>query len=136
MNFGLNGKLKTLLDRLSATRAGYMDAAISSRASSSTISTAKTDIVQADSDIDTVDAAYAGVRNSRYGTWYQSTGSSANHSIAALTDYTKVIINNDVSLYSSTGFSGYVICTSNTNVHVNNSQSSGFVGGFSLIELY
>jgi hypothetical protein len=36
---GVPGKLKTLLDRLTATRAGYLDTTISSRASSSDMST-------------------------------------------------------------------------------------------------
>lgn len=41
---GVPGKLKTLLDRLTATRAGYLDASISSRASSSALTTVDSEV--------------------------------------------------------------------------------------------
>ncbi|MFK5986926.1 MAG: hypothetical protein QM479_16075 [Pseudomonadota bacterium] len=147
MAFGLNGKLKTLLDRLTTARAGNIDAAISSRAAETDAIDIKNNASSLLTKINNLSGSYGAVRNTRYG--YNSTAVSTstnynNFSVAGLTDINKCLLDvNAYAYYSSSPYSrigGYGYATSLTNVRIY--LSAGSLGklshkvGFTLVELF
>ena len=140
MNFGISGKLQTLLSRLTATRAGYLDAAISTRATAADV----TGI----SPIESIQTGYLSGNVVSNGT-----GEDAHYcdvTISAV-DITKcVILDDDLSYAGSAnnadilngadterGFNAHGRLTSSTNMRVSSTSAvNGFLmyGRYTIIE--
>lgn len=147
---GVPGKLKTLLDRLTATRAGYLDASISSRASATNLATV-------DTVVDTIlaDTAYmqprlasmptnpltTAVRNVRYGSGSYS-GASRTYvdiTMSAITNINKCVLS--VKGYDADNYTdvkptyGQVTSTTNVRVYFNANMPS-LSASYNLTEFY